>query len=184
MMTKKLLFAISAGLFLILVLTFTLRAPKKEMTSTCVTKTETTKMQDSWLAGVLDPGRDFEAQYGWYSCNKPKVGDLVLYRLSNAHQPVVRIVQAVAGDQFQLIPVEGRVAWNIKINGTLLEFNDRPYRFGSAGPPALALYQEVHRGQLDETSVLLFSTVSPGDTDSGSLGVISVQDLLAKVLPK
>lgn len=141
-------------------------------------------MSDSWLKGVLNEGAEFEAHHGWYSCNKLAKGDLVLYRMSQGQEPVVRQVQAVPGDRFRLVPAEGRKAWYIEINGSLFRIHGKPYKFGSSGTPALALYEKSHKGLLDQRSTLLFSTVTPGNTDSGSLGVIALADILAKVVPK
>ena len=112
-------------------------------------------------------------------------GDLVLYKISKAHAPVVKIVAAVPGDEFQLLQTADKNSWNIKVNGDFYTENvgteSKPYHFGSQAPPAMKIYADAHRGKLDSTSVILLSGKSPGDQDSGSLGVLNAGDIVGIV---
>jgi hypothetical protein len=90
-------------------------------------------------------------------------------------------VAGAPGDSFKLVKAANNNSWNIEINGELYMAGDKPYHFGSASPPALKLYQDSRDGRLDQGSVLLFSRVPPGDQDSGTLGVISVEDIVGVV---
>ncbi len=141
-------------------------------------------MPDSWLTGRLAPGENFRAITNWSACGRGiQRGDVVLYQVSKAHEPVARIVAAQPGDRFRLIAVAN--GWNIEVEGRLYmdESGVEPYRFGSPAPPLIRIYEEAHQGILDSTSLLLFSTKSPGDQDSGSLGVLNTADVSGIVNP-
>jgi len=138
-------------------------------------------MQDDWMTGVLDKEREYTAIMDWQRCGNPGKGDLVMYRVSHSHDPVVKRVVAGPGDTFKLVKAKNKNSWNIEINGELLMAGENPYHFGSKYPPALKLYQDARKGVLDQSSVLLFSMVPPGDQDSGSLGVLSLKDILGVV---
>lgn len=136
-------------------------------------------MPDAWLSGILEQGQKTKAIMNWRDCGRDlKRGDIVLYKTSPAHKPVARILAAQPGDRFRLIPVSN--GWNVEIEGRLYTEpkSAEPYRFGSTAPPLIRLYEETHAGQLDSTSILIFSTKGPGDQDSGSLGVLSTTDIV------
>jgi type IV secretory pathway protease TraF len=147
----------------------------------CDGEVEEFVMQDHWLSGVLERGQEYTALSDWRGCHKLMRGELVLYRVSKSHDPVVKIVAGAPGDSFKLKKAANNNSWNIEINGELLMSGDKPYHFGSANPPALKLYQDSRDGRLDQSSVLLFSRVPPGDQDSGTLGVISIEDIVGVV---
>ncbi len=149
----------------------------------CGTERETLVMQDEWMSGTLEKNTEFEALMDWHACHKLVRGDLVLYRVSKSHDPVVLKVAGIPGDTFKLKKDENRNSWNIEINGETLMEGGKPYHFGSANPPALKLYQDAQKGLLDKSSVLIFSTKSPGEQDSGSLGVLSTNDIVGLVTP-
>lgn len=141
-------------------------------------RSEELTMRDDWLEGRLPQGRGFHAITNWRACGKTiRRGDVVLYRVSAAHEPVARVVAAQPGDRFRLIAVEN--GWNIEIEEELYmdATGEAAYRFGSPSPPLIRLYEQAHQGLLDSTSLLLLSTKSPGHQDSGSLGVLNTADV-------
>ena len=149
----------------------------------CGTERETRVMQDEWMAGRLEKNTEYQALADWHSCHRLVRGDLVLYQVSKSHDPVVRLVAGIPGDTFKLVKDQNGNSWNIEINGEMLMEGGKPYHFGSANPPALKLYQDAQKGVLDKSAVLIFSTKSPGDQDSGSLGVLSTLDIVGLVTP-
>lgn len=142
----------------------------------------TLKMQDDWMGEALPKNQEFKALVDWKGCHTLKKGDLVLYRISPSHDPVPREVVALGGDSFRLIKDKGGNSWNIEVNGDLRREGNKPYHFGSANPPALRLYETSHKGVLLHGDILLFSKRSPGDQDSGSLGVLNERDLVGVIL--
>ena len=157
--------------------------PQADGRPPCGTDRETLVMQDEWMSGTLEKNTEFEALKDWHSCHPLERGDLVLYQVSKSHDPVVRKVAGIPGDKFKIRKDQNKNSWNIEINGQTLMENDKPYHFGSANPPALKLYQDAQNGVLDQSAVLIFSTKSPGDQDSGSLGVLSTNDIVGLVTP-
>lgn len=149
-------------------------------TTACLS--ENFEMADEWLEGLLPKGKKVSAITNWRQCGRNlRRGDIVLYRVSNAHTPVARILAAQPGDRFRLISVSN--GWNIEIEGRIYTElgSGKPYRFGSAAPPLIRLFEKEHDGHLDSTSILLFSTKAPGEEDSGSLGVLNVIDVVGIV---
>jgi hypothetical protein len=60
-------------------------------------------------------------------------------------------------------------------------YNHDPYFFGPESPPVLSLYEKARPDGLRAGEVILLSSVPPGGSDSGSFGICSVRDLIAKV---
>lgn len=144
-------------------------------------ETQTFTVNDEWMEPDLKKGSTINAVTNWEDCGlKIEKGQIVFYKISNAHEPVARIVAGKPGDTFVLSQPEEKNFWQIEINGdAYMESREKRYHFGSAAPPALKIYEQAHRGRLDPTSVVLLSKKSPGDQDSGSLGVLNVKDILA-----
>ncbi len=141
----------------------------------------TLKMQDDWMGEELPKDKEFKVLVDWKGCHNLQKGDLVLYRISPSHDPVAREVVALGGDRFKLVKDKNGNSWNIEINGEIRMEGKKPYHFGSANPPALRLYETSHKGELLNGDLLLFSKRSPGEQDSGSLGVLNERDLVGVV---
>lgn len=118
----------------------------------------------------------------WYACHPVERGDLVYLRFSDRISPVARKVYGIPNDSFQLSFNEQHQGWEIKINGELLKDREKKtFVFGSKNPPLLSLYERSMKGILTAKSFIVFSETSPGDADSGSLGVVNVDDFIGKI---
>lgn len=144
------------------------------------------EMADVYMRGLVEQGQRFAATLNWYSCNQPKRGDIILYRLSHKMNPVVKRIVAVPGDKIRLLKDERLGAWTIAINGANQFYKagreSKPYFFGTAEvTPPLGLYAEQNRGIVGPNEVLVLSSFPPGDADSGTLGAINISDIIAIV---
>jgi len=148
----------------------------------CVKETQRVEVTDGrFMTGVVEEGKSYEALIGFYQCNLPQRGDVVLYRFSPLSDPVIKIVRAVEGDRFELVADKARGAWNLKINGHIHTYNEEPYFFGGRGKPTLGLYEKDRNNTLGPNEVILFSLVPPGINDSGMFGLVHKNDLIAKI---
>jgi type IV secretory pathway protease TraF len=144
------------------------------------------KMADVYMRGLLEQGQMFSATLNWYACNQPKRGDIILYRFSHKMDPVVKRIVAVPGDKVRLMREEKLGAWTIAINGANLFYKagseSKPYFFGAADVTSpLGLYAEKNGGIVGPNEVVVLSSFPPGDADSGTLGAISISDIIAIV---
>ena len=148
----------------------------------CVQETQKVEVTDGrFMTGVVEEGKTYEALIGFYQCNKPQRGDVVLYRFSSSSDPVIKIVRAVEGDRFELVADKARGAWNLKINGDIHTYNGEPYFFGGRGKPTLGLYEKDRNNTLGPNEVILLSNAPPGINDSGMFGLVHKNDLIAKI---
>lgn len=147
---------------------------------TCSETVDKFTVGDNFMVPKYKQGDEVEVTYGYFPCHALERDQLVIYRKSELAEPVMRIVRGIPGDEYKLIKTKENT-WEIEINGELLEVDDKAYHFGSNNPPVLSLSEKATGGVLGPTHVLIFSMVSPGYDDSGTLGVISITDLIGKV---
>jgi hypothetical protein len=140
-------------------------------------------MNDVYLQGIIEKGQKYEVILNYYKCHHIQRDDIVLYSFSQSLEPVIKKVVAVGGDNFDVTKDDQHHAWNLKVNNLIIRTPGlENYYFGSETPPTLALYIKPRRGVLKQNEVIVLSTVSPGNTDSGILGVASIRDLVGKII--
>ena len=136
---------------------------------------------DPYIRGLVEMGHSVDVVLNWYACHEAKISDLVLYRYSHHQDPVIRRVVAAPGDQFSLEKVES-LGWVLLVNGAEVRgVNQERYIFGSTDEPPLKLAEKSRDGVLREREVILFSSFGPGDRDSGTFGVLSLDDVVGQV---
>ena len=157
-------------------------APKKNCGNLV---SEEFEMKDSFMHGVIEAGQKAKVIKEYYTCNKPERGDVVLKSRGDVLPPIARFMRAVPGDHFKLVQDTKKKQWNIEINGKLLMSEGvaeaTPYFFGSENPPALYLYEKPRNGILGPGEIIIFSSVPPGEQDSGQFGIMSLGDIIGKV---
>jgi hypothetical protein len=142
------------------------------------------KMPDDSMVDKIQKDQKLELVENWYRCHPVAKGDFVLLKYSQTLDPVVRIVAAVEGDSFGVKQTQGKNAWNLEVNGSFFAGNSgKPLTFGDETPPMLSLYVKSHPNGLMENELIVFSLHSPGDADSGKLGVVNLTDVVGKVNP-
>jgi hypothetical protein len=150
----------------------------------CPGEIKTFVMQDLYLRGILEPGQKFRVITNYYNCHPVKRNDLVFYQFSTAMDPVVKIARGIPGDKFELKPFKPRHAWSLLINGDEVKSelpNHEVYFFGAASPPTLSLYVKSRNSHLGADEIIGLSSYPPGDSDSGTAGIIKLVDVVGKV---
>ncbi len=149
----------------------------------CPGETKTYTMNDPYMRGVIEPGQKFKVIMNYYDCNPVKRGDLVFYQMHKSMDPVVKYARAVGGDKFSLSKDDKYKAWNIKVDGEFVrsEVDQIPYFFGGPTAPPLASYERTHKGKVQTGDVIILSSWPPGDIDSGTFGMFSMEDVVGKV---
>lgn len=151
----------------------------------CPGRTEIRSMLDPFLPGRIESGQAMQITWNWYACHPPQRDEIAFVRLSRALPPKVRIIRAVPGDSLSLSPNANGVGWNLTVNGTIVsDFQGHPYYFGGEGTPPIGRYIEVQGKVLGPGNVIVLSTRSPGEEDSGQFGVTGIDDLVARVEPR
>lgn len=140
-------------------------------------------MDDDMMAGVLNVGQKYKVITNYYACHPLEKGELVFFRYSNQAPPVPRFVRARQGDRFELKRDKSRGNWNVVINGELQKGLDgQPYYFGGEKPSVLSLYYEPNKGRIGDKELIMLSANPPGRFDSGTMGLLSVEDVVGKVI--
>ncbi|MGZ3791891.1 MAG: S26 family signal peptidase [Bdellovibrio sp.] len=184
--------SIGLGLILSLLVWFSKKEKPKEVhvrkeiynfdSNKCPGDTVKLKVTDPYLNGILEQYSEVKISLNLFKCKPIHRNDIVLYRYSEFKNPVLRRVVAEPGDQFS---VEKDVinGWVLVVNQKpVLSFNGKPYLFGGNQAPPLKLAQNSLSGILGHDQTILFSSFPPGEKDSGVFGVISVGDVIGKVV--
>ena len=177
------LFFICVGLGSIAYVYLRSPAPKREVASTCTDlREEDLVLRDDQLYPLLRKGETVRIKVGYYSCHRPQRGELVYYRFSPLMEPVVRVLRALPGDRYGVVPHSERRGWSVKIQGDLMKTGGKDHYFGvPAAAPILKLFEGQNQGTLKPNEVLVFSLSMPGDTDSGAFGVANMADMLGRI---
>lgn len=142
---------------------------------------ERREVNGSSLAGFIESGSRVRIAFGYYACNEVAVGDVVIYDDAGEPRPLIKMVQAVAGDSFALAFAEGGA--KILINGQVLKnANDEPYRISSQAHQLLSLYERDYGGFIPKGALLLLGNTASGSRDSTEFGFASSKQLLGKVI--
>jgi signal peptidase I len=151
----------------------------------CAEKREVFTMDDDELPGVLALGEGFDADLNWYSCHAPQRGETVLFRIAKELPPKVKVVRAVEGDRFDVKPDAAKEHWHLVVNGEIVpDYQGKPYYFGGPSLPTLGLYSKPRNGRVREGELIVLSTRSHGNSDSAVLGIVSLRDIVGRVVPK
>lgn len=177
-------FLVIGGVALVVVAlgVFVLKKRKPPVQFGCVEETREVEITDPrFMVGILEGGKTYEALIGYYKCNPPQKGDIVLYQFSQTMDPVVKIVRAVEGDRFELVEDKDHGAWNLEVNGDAVTYLEGKYFFGSRNKPTLSLYEKTRNNIVGANEVILLSNVPPGMDDSGVFGMVHVNDVIGKI---
>ena len=148
----------------------------------CPGPDRTNVMPDVYLRGVLEKAQSFRWIENYYNCNPIAHGDLAVFQYHTNLPPVVRKVVGIPGDEFTTV-MDPQQGWTIVINGKTVGTQGQPYFFGvPSAPPPLALAEKSHQRKLGPREVILLSSFPPGELDSGTMGIISLDDVVGKVI--
>jgi hypothetical protein len=138
----------------------------------------------NFLPDKLNGEKPMKVTWNWYACHAPKSGDIALVRISKDLPPVPKVIRAVEGDTLAVQMNSSKSAWNLWVNGKIVpDYRNSPYYFGGKVLPMIGRNLQKRGLRLGSQDVVALSTRSPGEMDSGIFGILSVEDLVAKVEP-
>jgi hypothetical protein len=161
--------------------TITLVSENQRRSGPCPGAPETFETNDHLMLHHFSAGSKFTVLPNWYACHPVERGDLIYLRYSFKFDPVIRIVYGIPGDRFEVTKNDAHKAWSVSINGDPVKDGEEAHFFGTENPPMLSLYTEANKGILGPKNFIVFSETSPSIADSGSLGLVNVDDFLGKV---
>ncbi len=183
MKTHHIVIAVSGCVLLVFFGWWLLKRDGGGLTSTdCIEGRQTFVQGNESMKGLIEVNQEVEAEMGYYKCNAPNRGDVVVYRFSASLDPVLRRVVAVADVKFELEKAEEQKCWVLLVNGEEVRGADRDFVFGGEMPPTLSLYIQERNGVLREGELIVFANLPPGREDSTLFGIVAQQDILGKVL--
>lgn len=147
----------------------------------CPGETTTEKMNDIYMRGILEKDQEYKLEHNWYWCKPVERGDLVLLKFSDKFPPIVRKVYGIPKDKFEVVYDKSHMSWKIKIQNEWLSVNNEIYYFGTAAKTLLKQYEEGRHGILGEREILVFTNIHPGITDSTTLGIVNLNDVVGRV---
>jgi len=149
----------------------------------CVKQKLDVSQEDEFMMGLIEQNTKLVVLKDYYDCNKIQRGDIVYTRFSASIQPIVKVVRAVGGDKFEVIPDGGsKRRYHIKVNGEYVTDRMGKFTIESLVVPPLQTYQDARNGVLKDDEVMILSNVSPGKSDSASLGLIKDRFVEGKVI--
>lgn len=147
----------------------------------CSYQLEKRIVRGSSLEPLIRNGQEVKVFFNYYKCNEIRRNDIVLYSYAGNNAPLIKIVKGIPGDSFKLVKA-GENQWYILINGEVLKNSQRiPYLISGEKYQLLSIYEKNYQGIIPENAYLLLGNSPSGSTDSTSFGLVSQQDILAKV---
>jgi len=146
----------------------------------CITKTEEKIVRGNSLSGVLENGESVKVLFGFYDCNEVKREDIVVYNYAGNHEPIIKIVKGVPGDNFSF--KKSGYGWNILIgNRVVNNSRNQPYLLDEESYKILLLYKNDYQGVIPANTYLILGNLPAGSLDSSRFGLISAEDILGAV---
>jgi signal peptidase I len=183
-MKNKKLFYILLTIFLvsawIMVFLSFLSKSKPQENLNCITSVEERTVRGDSLEGIVASGQTVNVFFGYYQCNQPDKGDLVLVYYAGNDNPILKIIKAVPGDQFSLAKAGG--GWNILVNGSKLKNSEnKEYVINGQKSQMLSLYVESYNNVIPADAYLVLGNLIKGSIDSTTFGLVSRNDIIGKV---
>lgn len=149
----------------------------------CSAEKETRTVRGNSLEPLIKNGEEVEILFNFYECELPESGDLVIYSYSGNEAPLIKVIKATPGNQFQLIEKEEN-KWHIKVDEEVLKnSNDDIYEIGKRGYDMLSLYEDRYKKEgIPEKTYLLLSDSISGGVDSTNFGFVHKKDFLGKAI--
>lgn len=136
------------------------------------------------LVPLIKPGDRIDAVP--VSCleGQPEHGWLIILRSGGSENPLVKIIKAVPGDRFTLVPAQETGAQHLEINGvTAANSEGVPYRFHGNRARMIGIYESGYDGVIPEGAFLVLGDDPHGSLDAGKIGLIHISDVIAVAPP-
>lgn len=145
----------------------------------CAARDEVVEVRGASLAPLINPGEEVHLLYGYYDCHDVKRGDVVAYKYAGNGAPIIKVVKAVAGDNWRL--KKDKKSWMIEVNAkTVLNSEGEAYRIPESNARMLKLYVKSYP-VLPENTYLILGNMTAGSMDSTRFGLIHRRDILGKI---
>lgn len=132
-------------------------------------------IQGSSMEPLLKAGDSLMLLEGYYSCNEPKKGDMVAYKLSSAENPMIKIIRATSEDDVRL--EDGMLLINRE---AMKNSADDIYIFNQKQQNMLSLY--IKNNSIPAGSYLLFGDNLHSSRDSREIGAVGKNAMIGKFL--
>lgn len=139
-------------------------------------------VQGASLEPLVKDGATIQALLGYYACNPVARGDLILFRLVENENLLIKIAKGLPGDTLALERGEGG-EYTILINGKkAVNSEGLPYVLNNARANMLSLYINDYDGTIPADSYLILGNVPSGSRDSTTFGLIAKSDIAGKAI--
>ncbi len=137
----------------------------------------------SSLSGIVEDGAVVYAATEYYkNGGQPEKDDIVLYKYSSVVAPLIKIIKGVAGDSWRVEKDPEKSSYYIFVNDERITNSDEnPYKISSSRARTIIAYAKNYP-IIPEDSVLILSNNTSGGKDSTRFGLVSVDDLIGKIL--
>jgi signal peptidase I len=154
---------------------------KESSSQDCSVEKEIMIVQGSSLFPLIDSGQEVEVFFGHYDCYEIERGDVVLVNYAGNENFLIKIVRGLPGDKFELVKKSS--GWNIFINGKVLRNSKgEDYLINSREYQMLSLYEKDYENMIPEGTYLILGNKISGSVDSTQFGLVSKENLVAKVV--
>lgn len=180
-MKKKIILIIAIGVLILL--TVFIKIDKTEPVPSaekigCDVSTKKMTVQGYSMYPFINPEKEITALFGYYDCHPIERGDVVLYKYSGNDNLLIKFVKAVPGDRWEL--KKGEEGCEIVVNGSVLSNSEgKPYSITDC--KMLQLYVSDYP-VIPENTYLLLGDKTDGSIDSTTFGLVSGDDIEAKVV--
>ncbi len=151
-------------------------APNKE----CPVSSKEMTVQGFSMYPFIKPDEIVQALFGYYDCHDVSRNDVVLYSYSGNKNLLIKSVKGIPGDQWNLKKENG--LYEIVVNDvSLLNSEGKPYEIPESSAKILQLYTKDYP-IIPSDAYLLLGDETGGSVDSTHFGLISKNDIMAKVV--
>ncbi|MBS1983118.1 MAG: signal peptidase I [Bdellovibrionales bacterium] len=140
-----------------------------------------------WVAGdsmreLFKPEDRIEVQEGWYACHEVRRADIAVVQIPGRKRPIVKIVQVLPGDSFELKEGDDGIS-TLLVNGkTLVTPLGIEYKFSGKPVKMLGLYAESFSEKMPPDTYFVFGTSPHGSFDSTRFGPLRRDALVGRVV--
>jgi signal peptidase I len=132
------------------------------------------------LEGIVSPEQEVVAEEGYYTCNEPQRGEVVIYQMPGRKEPLIKQIRAIPGDAFGL--EKTKAGNHILINGSVLTTTKgEPYLLTENRFKYLSMYVAKYHALVPPGQVLILGNIATGSLDSTQFGFVPISNLIGRV---
>ncbi|MEZ4103731.1 MAG: signal peptidase I [Candidatus Paceibacterota bacterium] len=129
---------------------------------------------------LLKHGQEIVVSEGYYNCNSPQIGDLVMVDHANRETPLVKVIRAVPNNKLQIVKEDD--FYKIIVNGQSLKNSvGKLYRLSEQEAKMISLYERDYKGMIPKDAYLILGDNVDSSLDSTEFGLVGKKSLLGKI---